>query len=71
MNGNQFDRRRPGQPQSRAELARHRNRRDGSDILFQNTNGQTSIWEMNGNHLIGGGAVGANGGPSWKATGLI
>ncbi len=44
---------------------------DGSDILFQNTNGQTSIWDMNGTHLVGGGAVSANGGPNWKATGLI
>ena len=27
-----------------------------SDILWQNTNsGQASIWEMNGNDLIGGG----------------
>ena len=29
-----------------------------SDILWQNTNtGQISIWEMNGNSLIGGGPV--------------
>ena len=41
---------------------------DGSDILFQNTNGQTSIWDMNGSHLVGGGAVSANGGPNWKAS---
>ena len=34
--------------QSRAELARHRNRDGGSDILLQNTSGQVSIWDMNG-----------------------
>ena len=27
----------------------------GSDILFQNTSGQISIWEMHGNTRIGGG----------------
>ena len=27
-----------------------------SDILWQNTNGQVSIWEMNGTNVIGGGA---------------
>ncbi len=42
-----------------------------SDILFQNTtsSGQVSIWEMNGNTLIGGGPVSPNPGPSWKAIG--
>ena len=29
-----------------------------SDILWQNANGQASIWEMNGNTVIGGGPVG-------------
>ena len=27
-----------------------------SDILWQNTNGQAAIWEMNGTNIIGGGA---------------
>ena len=36
-----------------------------SDILLQNTSsGQASIWEMNGNALIGGGALSANPGPA-------
>ena len=39
-------------------------------FLWQNTSsGQVSIWEMNGNTLIGGGAVSPNPGPSWKAIG--
>jgi hypothetical protein len=41
-----------------------------SDILFQNINGQTSIWDMNGTSIIGGGAASANPGPSWRAIGL-
>ena len=40
-----------------------------SDILWQNTNGQAAIWEMNGTNVIGGATVGANPGPSWKAIG--
>ena len=40
-----------------------------SDILWQNTNGQASIWDMNGNTLTGGGPVSPNPGPSWKAIG--
>jgi hypothetical protein len=40
-----------------------------SDILWQNTNGQASVWDMNGNTLIGGGPVSPNPGPSWKAIG--
>ena len=40
------------------------------DILFQNKNtGQVSVWEMNGNSLIGGGPVSANPGTSWHAIG--
>ena len=40
------------------------------DILFQNTiSGQVSIWEMDGNKLIGGGPVSPSPGPSWKAIG--
>jgi hypothetical protein len=39
------------------------------NLLFQNTNGQASIWEMNGNTLIGGGPVIPNPGPSWHAIG--
>src|SRR5580698_1887951 len=41
-----------------------------SDMLFQNTSsGQVSIWEMNGNKLIGGGPVSPNPGPAWQAIG--
>jgi beta-glucanase (GH16 family) len=40
-----------------------------SDILWQNTNGQAAIWEMNGTNVIGNSMVGANPGPSWKAIG--
>ena len=31
-----------------------------SDILWQNTSGQASIWEMNGTNVIGGANAGAN-----------
>jgi uncharacterized repeat protein (TIGR03803 family) len=41
----------------------------GDDLLWQNTSGQASIWDMNGNALVGGGPVSANPGPSWKAIG--
>jgi hypothetical protein len=40
----------------------------GCDILFQNTSGQASIWQMNGTHLIGGGPISANPGSSWRAV---
>ena len=42
-----------------------------SDILWQNTNGQASIWEMNGTNQIPGGSqlVGPNPGPDWKVVG--
>ena len=40
-----------------------------SDILWQNADGQASIWEMEVNTLIGGGAVSPNPGSSWKAIG--
>jgi FG-GAP-like repeat len=41
-----------------------------SDILMQNTSsGQVSVWEMDGNTIIGGGPV-ANPGPSWQAVGI-
>jgi uncharacterized repeat protein (TIGR03803 family) len=40
-----------------------------SDILFQNTNGQAAIWEMNGTNVIGAAAVGPNPGPSWQEIG--
>jgi hypothetical protein len=36
-----------------------------SDILWQNTNGQAVVWEMDGTSVIGGGPVGSNPGPSW------
>ena len=42
----------------------------GSDILFQNTSGQTSIWEMDGTTQIGGGPLSPNPGPSWHAISL-
>ena len=41
---------------------------NSSDTLMQNTSGQVSVWEMNGNNIIGGGPV-ANPGPSWQAIG--
>ncbi|HZZ25774.1 MAG TPA: VCBS repeat-containing protein [Roseiarcus sp.] len=40
------------------------------DILFQNkSTGQVSVWEMNGNALVGGGPVSPNPGTSWHAIG--
>ena len=36
-----------------------------SDILWQNTNGQASIWLMNGTTPTFEGLVGSNPGPSW------
>jgi hypothetical protein len=40
------------------------------DILWQNAStGQASIWEMNGNTLVGGGPVTPNPGTAWKAVG--
>ena len=43
-----------------------------SDILFQNTNGQAAIWEMNGLNQIPGGSqlVGPNPGSCWRAVGV-
>ena len=41
----------------------------GDHLLWQNTSGQVSIWDMSGNTLTGGGPVSANPGPSWKAIG--
>ncbi len=40
-----------------------------SDILWQNANGQASVWEMSGNTRTGGGPVSANPGPAWRAIG--
>ena len=40
-----------------------------SDILWQNTDGQAAIWEMNGNTRTGGGAISVNPGPTWRAVG--
>ena len=42
-----------------------------SDILWQNTDGQAAIWEMNGLTQIPGGSalVGPNPGPDWKVVG--
>ena len=42
----------------------------GPDILFQNTNGQASIWDMSGTSLAGGGPVSPGPGPSWRAVEL-
>ena len=42
---------------------------NSSDIVWQNTGGQASIWEMDGNKLIGGGPVSPNPGPSWTEVG--
>ena len=39
-----------------------------SDLLFQNTNGEPYIYEMNGISVIGGGSL-ANPGPSWHIKG--
>jgi ELWxxDGT repeat protein len=40
-----------------------------SSILWQNTSGQASIWNMDGNTVVGGGAVSPNPGPSFRAVG--
>ena len=40
-----------------------------ADLLWQNTSGQASIWEMDGNKLTGGGPVSPNPGQSWRAVG--
>jgi hypothetical protein len=46
------------------------NKDGNSDILWQNkSTGQVSIWEMDGNTRIGGGAVTPIPGPSWHAIG--
>ena len=34
-----------------------------SDILWQNTNGQAAIWEMNGTHQLAGGNA-----PGWRQS---
>jgi V8-like Glu-specific endopeptidase len=41
---------------------------NSSDILWQNTNGQTAIWDMSGTNVVGGGSVTPNPGPSWQAV---
>jgi ELWxxDGT repeat protein len=40
-----------------------------SDIFWQNTDGQASIWDMDGSTLVGGGPVSPNPGPSWTEIG--
>ncbi len=61
--------------QSRAELGQRSEpaisiRTACRDILWRNTStGQASIWEMNGNSFMGGGAVSANPGLAWTAIG--
>jgi hypothetical protein len=42
---------------------------NSSDILWQNTGGQASIWDMNGTSLDGGGPVSPNPGPNWTEVG--
>jgi Domain of unknown function (DUF1906)/FG-GAP-like repeat len=39
------------------------------NILWQNADGQASVWDMNGTKIAGGGAVSANPGPSWTEIG--
>ena len=38
-------------------------------ILWQNANGQAAIWDLSGDTRTGGGPVGPNPGPAWKAIG--
>jgi VCBS repeat protein len=40
-----------------------------SDILWQNTNGQAAIWEMDGTNIIASPGLNPNPGPNWKAVG--
>src|SRR5215469_2347182 len=40
-----------------------------SDIVFQNNNGQVSIWEMNGNSIEQSMIIPQNPGTSWHAIG--
>jgi FG-GAP-like repeat len=42
---------------------------NSSDIVWQNSGGQASIWEMSGNSVVGGGPVSPNPGPSWTEVG--
>jgi hypothetical protein len=44
-------------------------KRGYADILWQNANGQASIWGMNGTNVIGGGPIGTDPGPGWQALG--
>ena len=39
------------------------------DILWQNTNGQVAVWEVEGTNVVGSGVVGPNPGPSWNVAG--
>jgi hypothetical protein len=39
-----------------------------SDILWQNTNGAVSIWEMNGASVITNPTLATNPGPSWHVV---
>jgi FG-GAP-like repeat len=56
-------------PASIGSLHRFNAGGNSSDILWQNTDGQAAIWEMNGTGLTGGGAVSPNPGPAWQAIG--
>ncbi len=40
-----------------------------NDILWQNANGQAAIWDLSGDTRTGGGPVGPNPGPAWRAVG--
>ena len=68
------DRRRDRSAPIPGRLDRDRNRRfqrrrPCRHPVAEHEYGQVSIWEMNGNTLIGGGAVSPNPGPAWKAIG--
>ena len=39
------------------------------DLLWQNTDGQASFWDMHDSTLVGGGPVSPNPGPSWTEIG--
>ena len=41
----------------------------GSDLLFQNTDGQMVLWQMNGLSIAAWGAIGPDPGPDWFAMG--
>ena len=40
-----------------------------TDILWQNSDGSPSIWDMKGQTIAGGGLIGLNTGPDWQIKG--